>query len=176
VKTLATGTDGTGTALTADGAGGVTEINEVLASMYDSYKLGPTDMLVSATDLVAITKLVVGNGGAPLFRFNMDMGGNGQASIQAGTVVGSYLNPITQGLIRVRVHPNAVQGTILMYAREIPYPLSGVGNVFQVKTRRDYYQIEWPLVTRAYQYGVYLDSVLQHYAPFSMAVIKNIKA
>ena len=175
VKTLATGTNGTGTALTSDGSGGVTEINDVLSTMYDSYRIGPTDMLCSATDLMNITKLVVGNGGAPLFRFNMDAG-NAQGSIQAGSVVGSYLNPITQNLIRVRVHPNAVQGTILMYSREIPYPLSGVGNVFQVKTRRDYYQIAWPVTTRSYAYGVYLDSVLQHYAPFSSAVIKNIKA
>ena len=174
IKTLATGTAGTGTALTSDSAGGVTEINDVLQAMWDASKLGPTDMLVSAKDLRTITKLVIGGGGAPLFRFNVDANSLTQGQIQAGAVVGSYLNPITNSLIRVRVHPNAVNGTVLLYSREIPYPLSGVGNVFQKKCRRDYYQLEWPLKSRKYEYGVYMDGVLQHYAPFSMALIKNI--
>jgi len=40
-----------------------------------------------------------------------------------------------------------------MTRASIPYPLSGVGNVFQIRTRRDYYQIEWPLRTRRYEYA-----------------------
>jgi len=40
--------------------------------------------------------------------------------------------------------------------------------------RADYYQIDWPLITRKHQYGVYCDGVLQHYAPFSMGIISNI--
>ena len=39
----------------------------------------------------------------------------------------------------------------------------------QIRTRQDYYQIEWPLRTRKYEYGVYADEVLQHYFPPSMA-------
>jgi hypothetical protein len=54
------------------------------------------------------------------------------------------------------------------------YPLSGVGNLMQIRTRQDYYQIEWPLRTRRYEYGIYADEVLQHYFPPAMAVITNI--
>ncbi len=67
-------------------------------------------------------------------------------------------------------------GTILMTARTLPYPLSNVGNVMQIRTRQDYYQIEWPPRARRYETGVYADEVLQHYFPPSMAVISNIAA
>ena len=40
--------------------------------------------------------------------------------------------------------------------------------------RQDYYSLEWPLKTRKYEYGVYADGVLQHFAPFSMGIITNI--
>jgi hypothetical protein len=63
---------------------------------------------------------------------------------------------------------------ILFTSQTIPYPISGVGNVMQVRTRQEYYQIEWPLRTRKYEYGVYADEVLQHYFPPSMGVIANI--
>ena len=56
----------------------------------------------------------------------------------------------------------------------IPDPLSNVKNLLQMKMRRDYYQIEWPLTTRKYQYGVYQDGVLQHYFPPAIGIITNV--
>jgi len=46
----------------------------------------------------------------------------------------------------------------------------------QVRTRQDYYQIEWPPRARRYETGVYADEVLRRYFPPSMAVIANIAA
>jgi hypothetical protein len=76
--------------------------------------------------------------------------------------------------IDIKVHPNVPAGTILMTSKTLPYPLSGVGNIIQIRTRQEYYQIEWPLRSRKYEYGVYADQVLQNYFPPSMAVITNI--
>lgn len=173
IKTLATGTAGVGTKLTSDGAGGIAEFNDVCQLMWDNYKLGPQEILCSAADKMAIDVLCMANGSAPLVRFQGDFG-QAASGMVAGATVGSILNKVTGELMRIRVHPNAVQGSILMYAKSIPYPLSGVGNIMQVKCRRDYYQIDWPLVTRRYEFGVYLDSVLQHYFPAAIAVINNI--
>ena len=47
-------------------------------------------------------------------------------------------------------------------------------DVFRIKGRRDYYQMEWPLRTRKYEYGIYADEVLQHFFPPSMGIITNI--
>ena len=74
----------------------------------------------------------------------------------------------------IKIHPNMPAGTMLFLTRQLPYPLANVGNVIQMRTRQDYYQIEWPLRARRYEYGVYADEVLQHYFPPSMSVITNI--
>jgi hypothetical protein len=172
LKVAATGTAGTGTGLSSDGAGGVLEINDALQAMFDTWRMGPTDILVSSKGIRRINALCIGNGGAPLFRFVMNDKG-GVAGLAAGATIGNYLNPITNTLIRVRVHPNMPAGTLLGYAKEIPYPLNGVGSVFQVKCRNEYYQLEWALRARKYEYGCYVDEVLQHYAPFTLLKVSN---
>jgi hypothetical protein len=96
------------------------------------------------------------------------------SGITGGVLLDAILNPITQTMVKLRVHPDQPAGTLLFTTKELPYPLSGVGNVFQIKTRKEYYQLEWPLRSRKYEYGVYADEVLQHYAPFSLGVITNI--
>lgn len=173
-RALATGTPGTGTQLTSDGAGGVTEINTALKAFWDNYRLSPDLILVNSQELQSITNLVIANGGAPLFRFNMD---GGAGTVQAGVIVGSYLNKFTMdggALVKVMLHPNVPPGMIIFYSKSIPYPLSNVRNLLQFKMRRDYYQIEWPLKTRKYEYGVYADGVLQNYFPPAFGMITNI--
>jgi len=49
-----------------------------------------------------------------------------------------------------------------------------VANVLQMRTRRDYYQIAWPIKARRYEYGVYFDGVLQNYFPPAFGMITNI--
>jgi hypothetical protein len=174
VKALATGTAGVGTTLTSDGAGGVQEIEDALISFYQNYRLSPDTIYVSASVLTLITKLVIANNGAPLVRFAGDF--NGSSSLQAGTSVRSYLNKITGDLIKIEVHPNAAPGTIMFYSQSVPYPLSNTGVLLEKSLRRDYYQMEWPLRTRKYEYGVYFDGVLKNYFPPAFGLIYNIAA
>ena len=54
------------------------------------------------------------------------------------------------------------------------YQNNEVQNVAEIKTRQDYYQIDWPLRTRKYESGVYAESVLAIYATFALGVITNI--
>ncbi len=92
-------------------------------------------------------------------------------------MIRKYLNRFSmQGgsVLDIRVHPNLPAGTILFTTAALPYPINNIGNVVQIRTRQDYYQIEWPLRSRKYEYGVYADEVLQHYFPPSMAVLTNI--
>ena len=179
IATMPTGTPGVGTPLTADGAGGVVEIDAALKSFWDNFRLSPDLMLVSSQELLNITRKVIAGGGAPLFRFNLD-GGEGTVSAvtaTAGAIVGSYLNKYTMSggqLVQILLHPNVPPGTIVFYSRTIPYPLSNVANILQMKMRQDYYQLEWPMQTRQYQYGVYADGVLQNYFPPAFGIIRNI--
>lgn len=165
-----------GTTLTSDGGGSCTEVLTDFKSFWDNRRLSPTEMWVSSQELKSLIKIAVSNGGAPLIRFNMDAKGE-HTGVQMGSVVGTIINPFTMAggnSIPIRLHPNMVPGRILYWSDTIPYPLSNVRNVIQVKTRRDYYQIEWPMIDRTYQYGVYADELLQIYAPFAFGVRDSI--
>lgn len=179
------GPSGTGTPLTPDGAGGVVEINDDLKKFWDDFRLSPTHLIVNSQELQNITKAVIGGGAASLFRFNLDnvQQKAGQAltaqdlKVYAGTTVGWYLNKNTMGggqLLKVVLHPDLAPGTIIYYSDQISYPLSNITNILQTKTRREYYQIDWPLRTRKYEKGTYCDKVLQMYFPPAFGARTNI--
>lgn len=176
VAALATGTAGVGSTLTGDNAGGIVEIDAMLKDRWDNYRLSPDTFWIGsqvATDLSK--KILAGQStSAQRFVFNSE-----QSALGGGVMVRTYLNKYSMAgakTIDLRVHPNMPAGAILATSKSIPYPLSNVGNVLQIKTRQDYYQIEWPLRARRYESGVYVDEVLQHYFPPSMGVIYNIAA
>lgn len=172
--TQATGTAGTGTPLTGDGAGGITEIDTALKSFWDNYKLSPDTIWVNAQEQKNIqAKVLTGTStSSQRFVFNAEQG-----MVAGGTMVRSYLNKFSMDgakEIPIKIHPNLPPGTILFTSSQLPYPMSNVANVMQMRLRRDYYQIEWPLVTRKYQFGVYEDGVLQNYFPPAFGIITNI--
>lgn len=171
---LATGTAGTGTPLTSDNAGGIVEIDTALKWFWDNYRLSPDAIWVHSQEMNNIgKKILAGNSNAAQrFVFTQDQG-----AIGGGIMVRSYLNKFSMNgpsEIPVKLHPNLPAGTIMFLCQKLPYPLSNVQDVIKVKGRRDYYQMEWPLRTRKYEYGVYSDEVLQHYFPPSMGIITNI--
>jgi hypothetical protein len=172
-KALSTGTPGTGSKLTADGAGGVKEFTDAFRFYWDTYRLSPTHIWVSAQEMVNLAKILVDNNGAAIVRVNVDASGK-NSSIAGGYRVESVLNPITNRHVAVDVHPDAVPGTVLFEVEEIPYPLNNVRNVKEIDFSRDYWQVEWPLRSRKYEYGVYTRSVLRVSVPFTLGVITNI--
>lgn len=164
-----------GSTLTSDGAGGIIEIDLALKSFWDNYRLSPDCIWVNSQEAQSISKLLgSGTGSSSNFRINVDVR---DGMIAGGIMVKEYLNRFSMAggqVIPIRIHPNMPAGTILFTTSKLPYPLSNVTNVIQVRTRQDYYQIEWPLHSRKYEYGVYADEVLQHYFPPSMGVLTNI--
>jgi hypothetical protein len=178
VNILPTGTAGTGTTLTASGRGSVVEIDAMFQQMWNLYQLSPTVLYVNVQELKNITDKVLSNSSGPLLRYEVSGDGNAYDLAAAG-VVSFYFNPfaLNGGLrIPIRIHPRMPPGTIIGWAENLPiqYQSNEVPNVAEVKTRQDYYQIDWPVVTRQRQVGVYAEEVLAVYAPFAMGVITNI--
>lgn len=169
-----TGTAGTGTPLTADSEGGIVEFDVALKSLWDNYRLSPTTIYVSSQEMLNIHKKILqgGTNTAARFVFSADQG-----AVLGGVMVRSYLNKFSlSGAVEIpiKLHPNMPPGTVLFFTKALPYPLSNVPNTVQIRTRSEYYQIEWPLRARRYEYGVYADEVLQNYAPFAFGAITNI--
>lgn len=179
VKSLATGTAGTGTVLTASGRGTVNEIDTMLKTMWDNFQVSPSVLFMNSQEINNVTNKVLQNSSAaPLLQYRQDPDGGGY-QLDAGGRLATYYNPflLDGGLrIPVRIHPRVPPGTIVGWAENLPaqYQSSEVPNVAEVKMRQDYYAIDWPPITRARQRGVYVEEVLAVYAPFAMGVINNI--
>ena len=182
----ATGLAGVGTPLTADGAGGIVEIEDDLQAFWDgsgtltANRLSPTHLFVNSQEYRNITKKIVAGGGAPLVRMVTSAqasGGVNEAQLHGGLVVTTYIKKYGSGAgspLQIVLHPNIAPGTMMYCHDKLPYPLSNVATPFQYKYRRDYYQLEWPIRSRKYEYGVYTDGLLQHYFPPSLGVRTNI--
>jgi hypothetical protein len=173
IKSLATGTAGTGTHLTStgNGRGGIAEFDAACLSFFTNYRLIPTDIWISGLDQSNITGLVL-QGNTNLAPFFV----GSQGDITAGAQITRYRNPVGYGnqYLNIRVHPFLPQGTVLFTTDKIPYALSNVRTVMKMNLRRDYYSTLWPLRTRKHEYGIYFDGMLQHYMPASMGMINNI--
>lgn len=175
-KSLDTGVAGTGSTLTSDGAGGIVEIDAALESFYNKRKLSPTHLYVSARDMQNLRKKILSAGsGTPMLRFNVE---TNQGSVSGGSRLVSYFNPFGAATgvseISIEVHPFMPAGTMLFYSDRLPYQASNVASICRMLMRRDFYQLDWAIRTRKWEYGVYNDGVLQHFAPFSMGIITNI--
>lgn len=173
VKVMATGTAGTGSTLTGDGAGGIVEIDTMLKTMFDTAKIGPAKIYCSTQELQNITKKVIAGGAAPIMRLNVESGG-AQNTIQGGARVGSYLNKNTQTVIPIEVHPYMAPGTILAVCDALPYPNANVPNVMVMRMVREYQDLDFARVLRQFEHGVYAMGALEIYFPAGFGIITNI--
>lgn len=170
VYNMANGDAGEGTPLTADGAGGINEINVMFKHFWDEYRLSPTKIYVSAQETDNITKKVLSATPATM---QYPVGG----TIAGGLRVKSLMNRYAMnGSVDVplELHPNMPAGTMMAVTEQLPYPVTNIPAVWEKKLRRDYYQIEWPQRERQYESGVYMDGVLAHYFTPSLGIITNI--
>lgn len=163
-----------GANLTSNGAAGVNELDLMLTTMYNNYKLDPEEGYLDAGTALALNKKVLANGGAPLFRFNVD-GKSGAVDVVAGGLVGRYINPITGRLMNLKVHPWFPQGTIFINSRTLPYTTPNVPVPYRLQPRiADWREYEWPLVTRTRAHGQYLTAAMVVYAPFAFGLLQNV--
>ena len=135
---------------------------------------------MNSQELKNVTDKCLNASSGPLLRYNQPAAGSNEPiGIVAGGVITYYFNPFAVNggmMIPVKLHPTLPAGTILFHCENLPaqYQSNNVPNVAEVKTRQDYYQIDWPMVTRAQDVGVYAEEVLAVYAPFALGLITNI--
>lgn len=170
-----------GSGLTASGQGGIVEIDNMLVTMWNTYKVSPTVIYVNAQELRNITAKVLTNASAPLLRYNVeaDQAGMVEYKLTAAGVVSFYFNPYTaDGGVRIpiKIHPNLAPGTLIGWCEKLPpwYVSNETPMVAQILTRQDYVNELWPRTNRVQYFGVYAQETLAVYAPFAMGIITNI--
>lgn len=181
VKSLAIGTPGTGSFLTSSGRGSIVEIDDMLVNMWNNYQVSPSVLWCNAQEIRNITNKVLSSASGPLLRYTSvgDGAGNNPYAIMANGVVEAYFNPFALNggfKMPIKIHPLLPPGTIIAWNENLPaqYQNNETPNVAEMKIRADYYSLEWPLRTRAREYGVYAEEVLAVYASFAMGIINNV--
>ncbi len=169
-----------GAALTGS-AGVINELDTMLQWMWNAYRLYPDELWVSGYQAAKITNLALASS-APSYRINVQMAPSGPGSLAeavAGSLVTSYINKFALGgatKLPIRVHPYMPDSWIFANVRTITdkYPIANVTVPNRIKARREYYSVAWPVTTRQRQYGVYVDEVLECYAPFAMGLLTDV--
>jgi hypothetical protein len=167
VTTLATGTDGTGTAFA------LSDVNTMLKNIWDNARGNPDVLFMQSQQSLDLTNKVLAANGAPTFFVNQDAA---KAAIQAGWRVSSFLNPITGKAIPVVVHPYMDPGLILALQMEAPFSVESIENTMEIETRQDYLMLDYPMVKPAWEFEVLVDEVLKVYFPSACGIIRNIAA
>lgn len=164
-KTLATGTEGTGTQLA------LTDVDDVLQDMWDTYKTDPDLFVVNSEQSIKLTNLVLAANGAPTLYVQRN---EDKASITGGYRVTHYINKATGKAIPIEVHPYQQKGTIGIFTFEMPFSASDIDNPIEIETLQDWMQIDYPPTSPKWEFEVLLDEVVKVYFPGANAAIRNI--
>jgi hypothetical protein len=153
----------------------IAEFDVLLQAAYEQYKIGFDKVYMSSADISNFSGLMLASGNTSMFRIMFEANQE-TGRLIAGRRITSYLNKFFGNTLDIEIHPYMPPGTILFWSDRAPYELSGVPNILEAHVRQDYYQIQWPLATRRYEYGVYVDEVFACYFTPAFAVITNLNA
>jgi hypothetical protein len=167
-------TDMGGGSFTPAGNGQVAEIESDLQYLWTNFQAQPDAIWVSADVRASLESAVIFSStgsNSYIFQYTKD----NQGGLMGGFLVTAYkskysVNPEGGEAIPIRLHPMFPQGTIMYDIAKNPYPHSRIPAVRSFLMQRDYYAIEWPIVTRQWTFGTYVQEVLAHYMPWVSAI------
>jgi len=160
------------------GNGQIAEIETDLQYLWNNYQAQPDAIWCSSDVRAELDQAVLYSStgtNSYIFQYTRDS----QGAILGGNMVTAYkskysISPEGGAAIPIRLHPMLPQGTMYYDINTNPYPHSRIPAVREFMTQRDYYAIEWPIVTREWTYGTYIHEVLAHYMPWVSAVRTGI--
>jgi hypothetical protein len=121
--------------------------------------------------------LFTNTSGVPAYRFEVTR--DAQGNILGGFVVSGYkslyaMKDTGSEEIPIRIHPMLPPGTMLYRKTQNPYPSSRIPGVSGMFVQRDYYGIEWPIVTRQWPFGTYVHETYGDYIPGLLTIRTGI--
>lgn len=153
---------------------GVLEIDNICASLYAQWKLGPTKIWCGYQVFSDITNAIVSTGGSPtMFVMNE---ANTKANIVGGYRVATYINKYYNGQqIELEVHPWMPPNMMVALTETIPYPNANIPAAFEIDNGFDYMQLEYAVTKPQYEFEIRWYGALKCYFPAACAVVTNVK-
>jgi hypothetical protein len=149
------------------------EFQAQFASLYNSVKADPDEILFNGTDRKNLSELLK-NSSSTNYRLTLQQDEIGNAVI--GSVITAIQNEVTGKVVPMTVHPWMPQGNTATLSYSLPIPDSQVSNVWSVVNVQDYMGIQWPVVDFQYQSSSYWLGTFVCYAPAWNGSITGIAA
>lgn len=149
------------------------EFQAAFASLYDSVKADPDELLFNGTDRKNLSELLK-NSSSTNYRLTLQQDEIGNAVI--GSVITAIQNEVTGKVVPMTVHPWMPQGNVAVLSYTLPIPDSQVSNVWSVVNVQDYMGINWPVIDFQYQMSSYWQGTFVCYAPAWNGSITGISA
>jgi hypothetical protein len=160
-----------GAPLTGDNAGGVAEIETLLESIWNNYRVSPTVIFMNARESKAIKTLSL-SGGNNSMRVTINQ--DNKNRFTAGAAVNTYWSPYQEQLIELKTSVHVPPGKIIAIGETIPYPDSEVANNLEMELQQEYYGEIYARTERSTPLGVSMIGALKCYLPGACGIISNI--
>ena len=147
------------------------EFQTAFASLYDSVKADPDEILFNGTDRKNLSELLK-NSSSTNYRLTLQQDEIGNAVL--GSVITAIQNEVTGKVVPMTVHPWMPQGNTAILSYTLPIPDSQVSNVWSVVNVQDYMGINWPVIDFQYQMSSYWQGSFVGYAPAWNGAINGI--
>lgn len=147
------------------------EFQTAFASMYNSVKADPDELLFNGTDRKNLSELLKNNSSSN-YRLQIQQDEVGNAVL--GSVITAIQNEVTGKVVPMTVHPWMPQGNAAILSYTLPIPDSQVSNVWSVVNVQDYMGINWPVIDFQYQQSSYWQGTFVCYAPAWNGAITGI--
>lgn len=149
------------------------EFQTAFASLYNSVKADPDEILFNGTDRKNLSELLK-NSSSNNYRLTLQQDEIGNAVM--GSVITAIQNEVTGKVVPMTVHPWMPQGNTAILSYSLPIPDTQVSNVWSVVNVQDYTGINWPVNQFAYETSSYWYGTFLCYAPAWNGSITGIAA
>jgi hypothetical protein len=149
------------------------EFNVAFASLYDSVKASPDEILANGNDRKQLSDALK-SASASNYRVTIDNSSEAHGAT-LGAMVTAIQNEITGDIVDVTVHPWLPQGNMPIISWTLPLPDSNVSDVFAVYNVSDYQMIEWPVNQLSYDVSSWWFGTFVAYAPAWCGAITGIR-
>lgn len=148
------------------------EYQTAFASLYDSVKADPDEILFNGRDRKQLSDLLK-TASSSNYRLTVQQTEIGGVTI--GDVVTNVVNEVTGKGVNLTVHPWLTQGNTPIISWNLPIPDTQVNNVFQIVNVQDYMSVQWPTVQFSYDVSSYWYGTMVCYAPAWSGMVQGIK-
>lgn len=149
------------------------EFQTVFASLYDSVKADPDEILLNGADRKQLSDAIK-NGSTANYRLNLTQTEVGD--YVGGATIGALYNEITGKMVNLTVHPWLPQGVAPVLSYTLPIPDTEVSDVWANILVQDYMGIQWPVTQFAYEFSTYFRGTFFCYAPAWNGAVAGIAA